>query len=510
MGKLYKATLTAYRSDKGRRHRNTAVMRYAAVLAVAVYAASMSSSRTDANAGIAARACPTDAIPVEAGSSIQRAVEDALPYTSFCLKSGVYRLQSIKPKNGQSFFGEGKTVLDGSRILDAFERDGNLYFARVPRFDPWRPHGVCTKRSPACDVPQSLFIDDRALVPVPHKNDITPGHFYFDRTERRVYFDDDPAGHKVEIAIAPFAFGGPAINVTIQNLTVQKYASVPQEGAIQAQQGWVVEHCEVRQNSAAGIGTKTDTRVSQCNIHHNGQIGITGDGNSIVIENNEVWANNTRGFDYGWEAGGVKIALGRNIVMRGNRVHDNAGPGLWCDGSCRNTLYERNVVEGNQGAGIYHEVSYSAIIRDNVLIHNGLAGGWFWGSQVIVAASQGVDVEHNRLEVGPGKCGIMLIDQGRNDGPHGTIVPTYKTRNNSVKFNETTFEGDSCAGGVSDVAPGKENYSMIEDGNNIFDWNTYRIRRSPAKHIFAWGHAETDWDSARRLGFEPHGRIVTD
>ena len=263
----------------------------------------------------------------------------------------------------------------------------------------------------------------------------------------------------------------------------------------------------MRLNSGVGILTKAGDRVSKCNVHHNGQLGISGYGHDISIENNEVWANNTRGFDYGWEAGGIKISRGSHIIMRGNRVHDNVGPGLWCDGGCRNVLYSGNTVERNQGSGIFHEISYSAIIRDNLLVHNGLASRWYWGSQIIVAASEGVDIEHNSLVVSPGKCGIMLIDQGRNDRTHGTIV-LHKTRNNTVRFNDTTFEGNSCAGGVSDVARSNANYSIIENGNNRFDYNTYRIPKSAGRHVFAWGHAETDWDGARRLGFEPHGRLI--
>ena len=47
---------------------------------------------------------------------------------------------------------------------------------------------------------------------------------------------------------------------------------------------------------------------ARCDIHHNGQIGIAGDGKDILIEGNRIWSNNIYGFDSDWEAGGVKIA----------------------------------------------------------------------------------------------------------------------------------------------------------------------------------------------------------
>jgi hypothetical protein len=162
--------------------------------------------------------------------------------------------------------------------------------------------------------------------------------------------------------------------VLIRNVTVEKYASA-QKGAIQAQDavGWIVENCEVRLNSGAGIAAGTGSRIRGCDIHHNGQIGITGAGRDVVVENNRIWANNIRGFSPGWEAGGVKLALGDGIIFRSNHVHDNLGPGLWCDINCRNVLYEDNVVERNRGVGIFHEISFDAVIRGNILRHNSVA-----------------------------------------------------------------------------------------------------------------------------------------
>ena len=97
-----------------------------------------------------------------------------------------------------------------------------------------------------------------------------------------------------------------------------------------------------------GSASGTGTRVHDCDIHHNGQIGIEGNGRDIRIEHNRIWSNNIRGFDSDWEAGGVKIALSDGVAFRGNHVHDNDGPGLWCDIDCRNVVYENNLVENNE------------------------------------------------------------------------------------------------------------------------------------------------------------------
>jgi parallel beta-helix repeat protein len=458
--------------------------------------------------------CPRGAIEVEPGTSIQAAVDSAGEGAAFCLKNGVHRIQVIRPKSGQSFHGEGQTVLTGSRLLTTFSREGR-YWVAAGQKQRGRRHGRCAKEAPACNLPEGLFLDDKPLDQVPTKDSVETGRFYFDHAGERIYFADDPTGRKVEATVAVLAFESRASNVLIRNVVIEKYASVAQAGAIQAQDavGWIVENCELRFNSGAGIAVGTGSRVRGCNIHHNGQIGITGAGRDIAVEDNQVWANNIRRFSSGWEAGGVKLALSNGVVFRGNQIHDNFGPGLWCDINCHNVLYEGNVVERNHGAGIFHEISFNAVIRNNIVRHNGIADDtWFWGDDILIAASQDVEVYGNTLTVSPGKCGIMLIDQSRpfEGGGNGKTEGDgkYKTRNNKVHHNETTFEGDACAGGASDAEPGDRNFTIITDGNNLFDGNVYRVPRVSGPTRFVWGHAIFDWDGLRANGVEQNGQLI--
>ena len=104
-----------------------------------------------------------------------------------------------------------------------------------------------------------------------------------------------------------------------------------------------------------------------------------------------------------------------NLIVRGNFVHDNNGPGLWTDIDNINTLYENNIVEGNSGAGIFHEISYSATIRNNQVRGNGFRNrGWLWEGGIMVAGSQGVEIYGNILE--DNYNGITLIQQDRGSG----------------------------------------------------------------------------------------------
>jgi parallel beta-helix repeat protein len=455
--------------------------------------------------GVANQPCPPGAVAVMPGSSIQAAVDQAGPNAAFCLKNGVHRIQVVRPLDGQSFYGEGGTILNGSRLLTDFGREGR-YWVASGQTQRGQRHGECMSTAPACDLPEALFIDDKPLTQVLSKDEVKPGSFYFDYAGDRIYLGDDPAGHKVEATVGAFAFESLASNILIKNLIIEKYASPAQKGAIYGlgTEGWIVRNSEIRLNSGAGIVVGNDSKVIGSNLHHNGQTGIAGEGNGILIENNLIWANNIYGFDFKWEAGGLKLATSDGVVLRGNHVYDNIGPGLWCDIGCRNVVYEGNTVERNHDPGIFYEISFNGTIRDNVVRHNGIGSTWFWGADILIAASQDVEVYGNTLTVSPGGCGIMLIDQGRPTESGGK----YKTRSDAVHENDMTFEGAACAGGASDTKPDDENFAIITDGNNRFDGNIYRVPRTSDEARFPWGHEIFDWDGLRARGLEPNSKLV--
>ncbi len=460
----------------------------------------------EAMAGVDESRCPSSAIAIEPGTLIQAVVDGAGVGAAFCLKNGVHRAQAVRPLPKQKFYGEGQTVLNGSRVLTGFRQEGNFWILNIP-LQSSRKHGECLPSAPICNQPEALFIDDRPLTRLPSKSGLASGKFFIDYAGGKIYLGDDPANRKVELTVAAFAFESMAADVLISNITVEKFASAAQKGAIHSREGtgWTIEKCEARLNSGAGLSVGTGSLVQNCDIHHNGQIGIEGNGNGIRVENSRIWSNNIYGFDATWEAGGVKIALSDGVTFRGNHVYDNDGPGLWCDIDCRNVLYEGNLVENNQDVGIFHEISFKAVIRNNVLRRNGLGNrGWFWGADILLSASEDVVVSDNTLTVAPGRCGIVLIDQGRRN----SSGKFYKTRNNTIRANEMTFGGAVCAGGTSDTKPGSENFGIITSGNNLFDGNTYRAGQRRGSDRFVWGQDVTGWDGFRRKGQERSGSLL--
>src|SRR5689334_11076055 len=90
--------------------------------------------------GVADRPCPSGTIAVEPNSSIQEALDRAGDNAAFCLTNGVHRLQLTRPKRGQHFYGEGRAILNGSRLLTAFSREGP-YWVAGGQEQHGRPHG---------------------------------------------------------------------------------------------------------------------------------------------------------------------------------------------------------------------------------------------------------------------------------------------------------------------------------------------------------------------------------
>jgi len=416
-------------------------------------------------------------------------------------------MQSVQPKKGQQFYGEGKTILNGSRILTKFTRSGSHWVTSEQKLANKRS-GECGRKFPTCNFVEVVFINDKPLGRALQRDALAPGLFFYDASAGSLYLADNPQGKTVEVTMMEYAFWSEASDVVIDNVIVEKYANPAQNGAIDAQwgAGWQIRNCEVRLTGGWGIGVGPKTTVKNCKVHNNGQLGIGGAGDNIHIEGNTVYANNTRGFSHGWESGGIKNSRANDIIYRGNHVYDNRGPGIWCDGHCLRAIYEDNRVVRNDDAGIYHEISYQTIIRNNILRNNGRANeGWFWDADILIAGSEGAEIHNNRITSRKGACGIMLIDQGRleDDGY------LFKTRNNNVHSNVMKFVDAPCAGGISDVGRGHTNYEIIENGNNRFNRNTYRVPKGVNTFRFVWGKNENiDWSSFRELGQEANGRLV--
>ncbi len=439
-------------------------------------------------------------VPLSPSSNIQRAVSTAPDGTIFVLAPGIYRMQSIKPKNGDVFQGQGSVIFNGAQIL-TFQPIGGLFYAEA-RFDNFE-HGQCGSSHPFCVDDQDLFVDGKYQLPAADKLGLKPGSWYFDHVSNRLYLPSNPEGHTVELGMTKYAFYGPATGVRLTGIVVEKYANPGQTGAIGGDtwgnglgSNWSLQNVESRWNHGSGAYLGAGGSISQCSFHHNGQLGVKMTGANVSLVDSDIGWNNQQGFATGWEAGGAKFGNTSHLLVKLNRVHDNLGEGLWTDTNNINTTYEQNIVENNLSGGIMHEVSYSAIIKNNTVSDN--AAGelvWLENAQILVQNSSDVEVVGNTVVVpATGGNGITLVNQNRGSGTYGP----WLVQNDRVHDNNITYLGSKGYSGIADdTKPHTSN-------RNSFDANRYILKGGGAAHWY-W-YYEMSWDKMTRTAAqEAHG-----
>ncbi|MCP3997683.1 MAG: hypothetical protein GY722_21880 [bacterium] len=283
------------------------------------------------------------------------------------------------------------------------------------------------------------------------------------------------------------AFSSGAKGVQIIGIEVRDYEPGDNDGAIRAiGPDWLVEGCNVHHNSNVGIWIQSgDPVVKDNRLHHNNRIGLvilysTGG----LVENNEI-AYNNEGNDWGNTDGGAKFWTNDGLVIRGNWSHHNHGPGLWADGGNINLVYENNLVEDNYANGIFHEISYDAVIRNNVIRRNGFGHGtWMWGGGIMIASSRNVEIYGNTLE--GNFNGIALTRQNRGWGEHGE----HTLANNYVHDNTVTNSGKT---GIAQDYGGDAVYYA----NNRFESNSYSGSSS-----WFWLNRDRSWSEWNGYGHD--------
>jgi hypothetical protein len=375
-------------------------------------------------------------VRVESGDSIQEAIDSSPADSLILVAAGEHREQSVVPKEGQHILGEKGAILNGSRLLTDFSPIDDLWVHRGIELDG-EESGRCRWEAQGCGWPEQLFLDDLRLKRVFDPSDLGEESWLYDPGTAEIRMGTDPTGRKVELAYLPFAFGGESPSVTIEGLVIEKYANPAQRGAVSTNRGWTVIGNEIRLNHGTGLRTFSEASVVGNYIHHNGQLGIGGGGVRVTIEDNEIAYNGDGGFSPQWEAGGVKQVFVYGLIMRNNRVYGNLGPGLWTDAGDDETLYENNVIIGNEHAGIKHEISGSAVIRGNVILENGFGKEERWPG-VLIRESGPVDVRENILADNVAAVVLHQDDDRNNDT--GNYLHDIVVEDNDIAFDGGRIE----------------------------------------------------------------------
>jgi parallel beta-helix repeat protein len=437
------------------------------------------------------------------GQDIQAKVNSYPGGTTFQIKAGVHRLQSIVPKSGNSFVGEPGAILSGARLLTTFTKSGGYWIAAgQTQQGTIRPisRDFCLPLRPGCFYPEQLFINDVLLQHVTSLGAVAPGKWYFDYGADKVYIANDPTGKKVETSVKAFAFKGDASNVTISGLIVEKYATPPGEGTVDGlgATGWIVRDNEVRWNQGKGIKAASGMQILRNHVHHQGQMGIAGYGKNLLVDGNEMAYNNTAGFTSGWEAGGAKFVATNGVIVRGNFSHHNDGNGIHCDIDCINTLIENNRVEDNTWRGIFYEISYKGTIRNNVSRRNGFKPPKGVISPVdhagiLVSNSRDVEIYGNTIE--NNWTGIGAYESNRGSGKYGV----HDLVNLNVHDN-TVVQSTGRAAGVTQFIGSN---AVFTGQNNKFTRNNYDVGTS--SRYFYWMNSERTTSQWKGYGLDVNG-----
>lgn len=436
------------------------------------------------------------------GNDIQSVVDLHPAGTTYLLHAGEYRGQAITPKDGDTFEGEDGAVLNGSTLLTDFSRDGDYWIVTGLPIRPWFA-GQCMPEFDGCNNGEDVYYDDAPLRHVNTKDEVQVGTWYLDYDAGTLYLADDPADKTVEISTVYYAFQGSAANVTIRNLTIEKYAGPGQVSALNGTDstGWVVDGNTVMLNSGAGITIGTRMQVINNRVLRNGQIGVSGVGDDVLVQNNEIAFNNYANYDPGWEAGGTKFVKTNHLRVIGNSVYYNNGPGLWTDIDNINVTYADNIVVGNASMGIFHEIGYDVKIENNVVkLNNPSPADWLYGAQILISSSRNAEVMNNEVTVAAtGGNGIAIIQQDRGAGEYGDHLAIQ----NSIHDNRIYHLG---VYGLNGAAGEWQTGDFYAEGNNRFDFNQYYVM-DPKHAYWGWDNADRTWAELQAEGQEQHGSL---
>ena len=453
-------------------------------------------------------------VAVPAGADIQSYINANLENTTFVLAPGVYRLAAtIFPKAGDTIAGSQGTVLSGAISLTGFVSTASYwYLDGVTAQVGWGDAGFTQSGWEGSAHPEDLFVDDVVQKRVNSVSAVVPGTWFYDTGAHRVYVGTNPAGHRVEMSHIGTAFGGSTANVTLQGLVIEKVAAPAQYGAVNLydSSNWTVQFNEIRYNHGAGVFAGSGAVIRNNVIHDNGQLGVKAyTATGAKITNNQISNNNVLHFEPFWEAGGIKLVNCKDTLVANNAIIGNHGFGVWSDYSGTGTVYDSNVIDSNDFAGIQHEASFQAVISNNLITNNGVAArgvaGAHTGGGIYIYDGRDVEVVGNTIAGNVG--GVIAL--GQNRGTAGeSLQPagaTLEVRNLWVHGNDISmtrgfnglFINPTADYSPYPVSPAAWGQSYFTSMNIRWDYNTYR----------GSGYTEGAWtdSSLRFLWGDPMG-----
>jgi len=303
-----------------------------------------------------------------------------------------------------------------------------------------------------------------------------------------------------------------ANDVTLDGFEVTATTNPAQDGAIRVRGSnrFTLRNAYIHHTGGAcisvsgGSGHKIlDSELAYCAQEGFHLPGIT----DSLIARNAIHHNNPNSeYSPGWEAGAGKLsAQAQRVTFEANDVYANKGFGLWADGDTRQIVFRGNRVHDNTRAGIHFEISDGGLIEGNAVWNNGWGfTTWGWGAGILVSTSRNVEVRNN--VVAWNADGISVLSQERT---FRTVL--WSATNVSVHHNDLIRQ-DKLDGSMIVLLGWQEDYDgMLLDpaANNHGEANRYWYKPEPSAR-FEWDGLISTLAAFNATPGEEGGRYLTD
>ncbi len=467
--------------------------------------------------------------PDEQVRTVSEAVSRVAPGDVVTIRGGVYR-ERVRIENSGSpdqpitiRAAQGETVIltGADRITDWTKeesRDGTVYDTHWPyKFIAWNknythPGDEYHRLVGRCE---QVFVDGYALRQVLQRDKLARGTFYVDIDAQRLYARDygdrdlTSKKIKVEASSRDLILSVEGSHIIVKGLRFRYAANRAQQGAVEfAGDDITVADCTFEYTNSSGAEfTGEKITVRNCTFQYNGQLGFGASrSHGLHLTGCTVRDNNTKGFDRGWEAGGDKICLARDVILENSTFVANRGNGIWFDIGNEDCTVRNCLIVDNEDAGIFYEISYGLHAHDNVVVANGLAdtaGAWGAAAGICLSSSPGCTIERNLL-IG-NKEGFNFREQTRSTPRIEGGSESVWNHDQIIRNNVLAFNRDAQVWGWFDIADerhwpkamqsGQAGNRSLEDLHLTFEDNLY----CPAagQGLFNWG---VTWKKHERYG----------
>jgi parallel beta-helix repeat protein len=348
--------------------------------------------------------------------------------------------------------------------------------------------------------------------------DLQPDQFFYDREDRVLYvrlstpLQPDPKDKKatepLEVSIRHFVVVN-NVNYKVNNLTLQNLRFERSNTSHYWRGGALLlngDHITLDQLVVQDMDsyciqlTGNHNKVLNSLIQRCGQVGLTGGGSDLLVQNNQFLSNNTRGFNPYWEAGAMKFVS--STVLSNSRIVDNLvantvlGDGIWFDTFQDGNLIANNRIAFNNGIGIHIEVSNKATIDNNVILGNTAQGIQLVDSQgstitnnVIVGNTQDAVLIHgdSRAQTNPGYRSVRNKIAGNTFAWNWELTSTKNFRSVAIASGNTLLANSYCGSGAG--SPLSLRFVIDSTVHDWTSWNkagaeaqaTHRVAPPPAE-----------------------------